>query len=70
MRLAGGADIVQQYLRAGLLDRMQLHVSPLLLGDGVRLFEEHGRGPVDGLELERVTESPTGVVHLDYRAAG
>jgi dihydrofolate reductase len=63
IRLGGGADVAQQYLRAGLLDRAQLHVAPLLLGDGVRLFE----GVQGKLRLARVVESPTGVVHLDYR---
>jgi dihydrofolate reductase len=68
IRLAGGADVAQQYVKAGLLDAMQLHLVPLLLGDGVRLFAGH-TGPVGGLELTRVIESPTGVVHLGYRAA-
>ena len=39
--MGGGANVVQQYLRAGLLDELQLHVVPVLLGDGVRLFENH-----------------------------
>jgi dihydrofolate reductase len=63
IRLGGGADVVQQYLKAGLLDRLQLHVVPVLLGDGVRLFE----GNAGTVKLARVSESPTGVVHLDYR---
>ena len=37
--IAGGADVAQQYLKAGLLDEIQLHVAPLLLGGGVRLFD-------------------------------
>jgi dihydrofolate reductase len=61
--VAGGANVVQQYLKAGLLDEMQLHVAPLLLGDGVRLFENAGRPE---LELARVVDSPT-VTHLAYR---
>ena len=68
VRLGGGADVAQQYLRAGLLDRLQLHVVPLLMGNGVRLFGE--QGPVGGLELTSSVESPTGVIHLGYRAAG
>jgi dihydrofolate reductase len=63
IRLGGGADVAQQYLGAGLLDRIQLHVVPVLLGDGARLFE----GVQGKLRLARVIESPTGVVHLDYR---
>ena len=61
--VAGGANVVQQYLAAGLLDEMQLHVSPLLLGDGVRLFENTG---TPDLEPIRVIESPA-VTHLAYR---
>jgi dihydrofolate reductase len=49
--VAGGADVVQQYLEAGLIDEMQLHVAPLLLGDGVRLFD--GRLPDAPRALER-----------------
>ena len=39
--VAGGANVAQQYLKAGLLDELQIHVAPVLLGDGVRLFENH-----------------------------
>jgi dihydrofolate reductase len=64
--LAGGADVVQQYLKAGLVDELQLHVAPVLFGDGVRLFENHlGSGQVE-LESTRVIESPA-VTHLGYR---
>lgn len=61
--VAGGANVVQQYLRAGLVDEMQIHVAPVLLGDGVRLLEEVGGV---GLELERALHSPA-VAHLRYR---
>jgi dihydrofolate reductase len=61
---AGGATIAQLYLAAGLLDELQIHVVPLLLGDGVRLFD-HVDPTVD-LELTRVIESPS-VTHLRYR---
>ena len=62
--LGGGADVVQQYLKAGLLDELQLHVVPVLLGGGVSLF---GRLAVDAAELEqtRVIASPS-VAHLRY----
>jgi dihydrofolate reductase len=64
--VAGGADVVQQYLKAGLLDELQLHVVPVLLGDGVRLFEDHlGTDQVE-LECARVIQSPA-VTHLRYR---
>jgi dihydrofolate reductase len=64
VQIAGGADVAQQYLRAGLLDTFQLHVVPILLGDGVRLFDD-GIGQVE-LECTRVVESPA-VTHLRYR---
>jgi dihydrofolate reductase len=64
--VAGGASVAQQCLRAGLLDELQLHIAPMLLGGGVRLFED-----APGLELEatRVIDSP-GVTHLRYRIVG
>lgn len=67
--MAGGADVIQQYLEAGLIDEMQLHVVPLLLGKGVRLFDGALPGAPRALECTRVIESPTGVTHLRYRAA-
>jgi len=64
--LGGGANVAQQYLRAGLLDQVQLHVVPVLFGDGVRLFEDHADGQIELDNLSTV-ESPTGVTHLKYR---
>jgi dihydrofolate reductase len=63
--LAGGADVAQQYLRAGLIDEMQIHLVPVLLGDGARLFDNLGAA-TGGLEGIRVIEAP-GVTHLTYR---
>jgi dihydrofolate reductase len=63
--IAGGANIAQQYLRAGLLDELQIHLAPLLLGEGVRLFQGVGTDDAQ-LELTRVIESPV-VTHLSYR---
>jgi dihydrofolate reductase len=60
--VAGGADLMRQYLRAGLLDELQIHLVPVLLGGGVRLFE----GDQAQLECTRVVES-VGVTHLRYR---
>ena len=65
VQIAGGAAVGQQALRAGLLDELRLHLVPVLLGSGTRLFE--AVGPADaGLELERPIESAT-VTHLRYR---
>jgi dihydrofolate reductase len=62
--VGGGADVINQYLAAGLVDELELHVVPLLLGGGARLFE--GIGPDLELEQIRVVEAP-GVAHLKYR---
>jgi dihydrofolate reductase len=64
--VAGGAAVAQQYLKAGLLDELQLHVAPVLLGDGVRLFENHLGPERREIECTRVIESPA-VTHLRYR---
>jgi dihydrofolate reductase len=63
--IGGGASIVQQYFRAGLIDEFQVHVVPVLLGEGVRLFDELGPER-PRLELTRAIGSPA-VTHLRYR---
>lgn len=63
--VAGGADIIQQFLNAGLLDEIQIHLVPVLLGGGRRLFDHAGAGHIE-LEPARVIESPA-VTHLRYR---
>jgi dihydrofolate reductase len=63
--LRGGGHIAQRYLAAGLLDELELHVVPVLLGDGARLFDNLGDAEVQ-LEQVRVVEAP-GVTHLKYR---
>jgi dihydrofolate reductase len=60
-----GSAVPQQCLRLGLLDEIQIHLVPVLLGGGVRLFDHLGAGAVD-LELLRVVDAP-GVTHLRYR---
>jgi len=62
--IGGGADVINQYLAARHVDELELHVVPLLLGGGARLFE--GIGPTLELEQIRVVEAP-GVAHLKYR---
>jgi dihydrofolate reductase len=64
--IAGGADVAQQYLRAGLVDEVQIHLAPLLLGDGgVRLFDGLG-SDLPTLQATRVIESEL-VTHIRYR---
>jgi dihydrofolate reductase len=64
--LAGGASIAQQYLRAGLLEELQLHIAHILLGGGTRLFDD---AEPARLEPARVVDSPA-VTHLTFRVAG
>jgi dihydrofolate reductase len=61
--IAGGANTIQQFIKAGLLDELQIHMVPVLLGSGVRLLENLG-----GTKLEkiRVIDSPL-VTHLKFR---
>ena len=61
----GAASIVQQCIKAGLLDEIHLDLVPVLLGGGVSLFDHLGAGPID-LQCTRVIEG-TGVTHLTYR---
>jgi len=62
--LSGGAQAAQQYLAAGLVDEMELHLVPTLLGGGERLFEGVGTD-LHGLELVRAVAAP-GVTHLKF----
>jgi dihydrofolate reductase len=60
--LAGGADVVQQYLAAGLVDELEINLVPALLGAGERLFDGVG-DDLHGLALVRTVATPS-VVHL------
>jgi dihydrofolate reductase len=54
----GGANTAQQCIRAGVLDEIQIRLMPVLLGEGLRLFEHLGTERIE-LEQTRVTEFPT-----------
>jgi dihydrofolate reductase len=61
--IPGGATTVNQFLTAGLIDELRLHIVPLTLGAGTRLFEG-----VPPLKLEQVTSrAATSVTHVTYR---
>jgi dihydrofolate reductase len=64
IRICGGAKLVRQYLNAGLVDELMLSVAPMLLGDGLRLFDGVDVKRV-GLEIMSVLPSPK-VTHLRY----
>ncbi|MGW5040362.1 dihydrofolate reductase family protein [Streptomyces parvulus] len=67
--IGGGADTVRQYLAAGLVDELQLHVVPVLLGGGLRLFEGLGNAGRRDLEQVGTVETPL-ATHLKYRFVG
>jgi dihydrofolate reductase len=62
--LSGGAEVINQYLAAGLLDELDLHIAPVLLGGGARLFDGLDGAEVD-LEQVRAVAAP-GVTHVKY----
>ena len=66
VRVAGGPTLIQQYLRAGLVDEFLLSVAPVLFGDGQRLFENTGSPSV---ALAETLASPD-VTHLRYAVNG
>jgi len=63
--VSGGADVAQQYLKAGLIDELQIHLVPVLLGAGARLFDNLGDAQIT-LECTRAIQA-SGVTHLSYR---
>jgi dihydrofolate reductase len=65
VNVMGGANIVQQYFRAGLVDEIQIHIVPVLLNGGTRLFDHLGSASIE-LQPTRVIESPH-VTHLRYQ---
>jgi dihydrofolate reductase len=64
INIGGGASVAQQYLRLELVDEMEIHVVPVLLGGGERLFENLG-DDLHGLELVGTVAAPN-VTHLKY----
>jgi dihydrofolate reductase len=63
VHIIGGANAIQQYLAAGLLDELQLHIAPVLLGSGERLLENVGDPTLEPID---VIASPA-ATHLTYR---
>lgn len=68
VRVSGGVDTIRQYLRAGLIDDITLHIAPVLLDDGQRLFDASGPADVQ-LEQQSVSSSAL-VTHINYRVVG
>jgi dihydrofolate reductase len=63
VQIAGGASAVQQYLAAGLLDQLYIHIAPVILGAGERLLDGVGH---PALEVVDVVNGP-GATHVKYR---
>lgn len=62
--IGGGASIARQFLQAGLVDEIQLHLVPILLGNGIQLFDSMGKSVE--LESKKVITAPD-VTHLFYK---
>ena len=59
VQISGGADTIRQYVRLGVVDEMQIHVAPVLLGGGVRLFDGEIVPLAGGVTHLRYSSSPT-----------
>lgn len=64
VRISGGADVIRQYLNAGLVEELDIQIAPLFLGTGMRLFDQ-----IDGtkvkLEIVKAANSPL-ITHVQY----
>jgi dihydrofolate reductase len=65
IRIVGGAQVIQQYLNAGLVDEFTIHYAPLFLGQGTRLFDRIDKSRFT-VEIMKVIQSPL-VTHLQYK---
>jgi dihydrofolate reductase len=66
--IGGGAATAQQYLRAGLVDELAIHVAPMFLGAGEKLFDDLAGGPA-GYECVDLASSPA-VAHFTFIRQG
>ena len=64
IRIAGGADVIQQYLNLGVIEELEVSLSPVLFAGGRRLFENL-REPVPSFRIDNVLDSPA-ATHLRY----
>lgn len=64
VRVGGGVDVVRQFLRAGLIDRLHLAIAPLVIGSGARIWDDL-RGIENDYDL-RSEVAESGVVHLTF----
>lgn len=64
IRISGGADVIQQYLKLGVVDELEIALAPVLFGSGRRLFE-HLHEPGPQFRIDRVLHGPD-ATHLRY----
>jgi len=65
VRISGGASVIQQYLNAGLIDEFSIHIAPMLMGNGIRLFKNLQKEKFS-FEISNVIQSPA-VTHIFYK---
>ena len=65
VRIGGGPTVVRDFLKAGLVDQLHVAIAPILLGGGIRLWDEL-RGWESGYQVE-VDSAPSGTTHLTFR---
>lgn len=65
VRVGGGASVVRDFLLAGLVDRLHVAIAPILLGQGIRLWDDL-RGLESGYEVTSETDDESGTVHLTF----
>lgn len=65
IRIQGGANAIQQFLNAGLVDEFTIHIAPAILGSGIRLFDNIKRNVFD-VEISETTHSPL-TTHIKYK---
>ncbi len=64
IRIAGGADVIQQYLTLGVVEELEVALAPVMFGAGRRLFENL-REPMPRFRIDRVLDGPA-ATHLRY----
>jgi dihydrofolate reductase len=64
IRIAGGADVIQQYLNLGVVDELEIALAPVMFGGGRRLFRNL-REPVPKFRIDKVLDGPD-ATHLRY----
>ena len=64
IRIAGGAQVIQHYLNAGVVDELEIALAPVLFGGGRRLFENVS-DTVPGFKIDKVLDTPL-ATHLRY----